>query len=66
MHFGAILGPGAVYKLIKAEKCLFSAKIADLQKFRLRNFDRGVSGAAEFFLNYKWEFFLGDPQMAIF
>ena len=54
MHFGAILGPGAVYKLIKAEKCLFSAKIADLQKFRLRNFGRGVSGAAEkIFLNYK-------------
>ena len=59
MHFGAILGPGAVYKLIKAEKCLFSAKIADLQKFRLRNFGRGVSGAAEKnFLNYKYKLFL--------
>ena len=57
MHFGAILGPGAVYKLIKAEKCRFSAKIADLQKFRLRNFGRGgVSGAAEkYFLNYKYK-----------
>ena len=42
MHFGAILGPGVVYKLIKAEKCLFSAKIADLQKFR-----PGVSGLAK-------------------
>ena len=56
MHFGAILGPGVVYKLMKAEKCLFSAKIADLQKFRLRNFGRGVSGAAEKkFLNYKYK-----------
>jgi len=34
----------------------FRPKIADLPKFRLRNFGRGVSGAAEKkFLNYKYK-----------
>ena len=56
MHFGSILGPGALCKVVRVEKCPFSAKIADLQKFRLRNFGRGVSGAHQKnFLNYKYK-----------
>ncbi len=50
MHFEPILGPMALCQLMRVEKCPFSAKIADLQKFRLRNFGRGVrSGRKNFF-----------------